>query len=146
MAPRIIQAITVDEPDRPIISITSGGRPTNYEIAVKGDFGIRQITQLERLKRKIDSANLQDDEITEADAETVASALDTFVRMVIRDCPDEVFGKLTDGHKMLVLEAFIAESDLTPEPTPLNRAASRRTSTRSSPRSSASTAAPRKAG
>lgn len=148
MAPRIVQAINVDEPDRPIVSITFQGRPTNYELSVREDFGIRELTRIERWQRKINEIrNKPEPDITEEDADTIVESLDAFMIMLIRDCPPEVLAKLQDAHKMSLMEAFSNEAGASPAPpqTP-NRAGRRQTPTSSSPRSSASTGGRRRTG
>lgn len=149
MAPKIIQAISVDEPDRPLVSITYQGRPKNYEISVREDFSIRQLTRLEQLKNRIDRITHSDgEEVSEEDSQLVADALDEFTRMLIRDCPDEVLDKFNDGHRMQFMlgwNSFMQGEPQTPPAAP-NRTARRQTGTKSSRPSSASTEAAQRAG
>jgi hypothetical protein len=90
------------EPDRPKVSIDNA----EFEMAIIGDFGIRDLARLQRLAKKIAGIREHIGDATETEIEELERDLDQFVKTVIRKLPEDVFAKLNFPAKMAVMEAF----------------------------------------
>jgi len=101
------------EPQRPFITIDA----TPYELAVLGDFGLKEQARLARLMADataIDAENAkasdgQATELTreqEALADRAIALLDEAVAMIVR-APAEVLAKLNQSQKIAILQAFL---------------------------------------
>jgi len=89
--------------ERPQIAIDKRG----YDVMRPDDFGIRELLQLQRLYGTVTRVQgTAPDALTEADIEVMADALDTMVRMIMPELPDEVFRKLYDTQKLQIVGAF----------------------------------------
>ncbi len=89
--------------ERPQISIDKRG----YDVMRPDDFGIRELLKLHKLRDQVQRVQaMAPEELTEAALEEMADALDTMVRMLMPEMPDEVFRKLYDTQKLQIVAAF----------------------------------------
>lgn len=136
---RVILDLNTLVPDRPIIRIDGA----DYECRVKDDFGIEDLTRLERLKERYNTL-VGKESFTDEEGRWVSEGLREFTAMVLT-APPEVQSKLTDNHRLAVVQAFLAASGVQLPPVPANRAA-KRTQAKSSRSARGSTAAIRSDG
>jgi hypothetical protein len=88
--------------EQPTISIDK----QDYSLMRPEDFGLRESVRLERLRKTVAAVMNQTGEIADDEVLAMADALDELVRMVLPSLPDDVFGKLRDGQKLKIVEAF----------------------------------------
>ena len=98
--------------NKPILDLSTLEQPTisidkqDYSLMRPEDFGLRESVRLERLRKTVAAVMNQTGEIADEDVLAMADALDELVRMVLPGLPDDVFGKLRDGQKLKIVEAF----------------------------------------
>lgn len=98
--------------NKPILDLSTLEQPTisidkqDYSLMRPEDFGLRESVRLERLRKTVAGVMNQTGEIADEDVLAMADALDELVRMVLPGLPDDVFGKLRDGQKLKIVEAF----------------------------------------
>ena len=98
--------------NKPILDLSTLEQPTisidkqDYSLMRPEDFGLRESVRLERLRKIVAAVMNQTGEIADEDVLAMADALDELVRMVLPGLPDDVFGKLRDGQKLKIVEAF----------------------------------------
>lgn len=128
-------------PERPTVRIDS----VDYEMALLGDFGLREQARLARLLAKaaeiekavgehqavqvgdpdIDRTLAALDALGEDQAAEVVAYLDEVVLVVLPHCPAEVRARLSEPQKRAILEAFmpavlgVAVPKVDPRPAPL---------------------------
>lgn len=136
MAAPILDLSTL-APERPFLTI-DGER---YELAMPDDFGFVELAHFERLMRECDELQTQGDEaipVTQDVAARLSVVLSEATSLVLK-APPEVQSKLSDWHRLRVIEAFTPAVEAA---TPRTMTKGRRTSGRSSRASRASTAPP----
>jgi hypothetical protein len=115
--------------ERPTVRIDG----VEYTMSVPEDLGLRDLTTVERLRNRVNKVMAKED-VTDADVETVARALETMVRIILPELPGEVLARLSDVKRLAIVNAFRqAVGELMPTPPPPETTASQPTGASSSP-------------
>lgn len=124
-------------PERPHITI-DGER---YPIALPEDYGLVDQAKMQRLQREALAAQEEiqhsPDDVGEETATRMGDLLRRMVTMVLPGLPEEIAAKLTDAHRLRIIEVFMQA--VSPAPNRQARRTRRRTGATSSRGSSAST-------
>lgn len=88
-------------PERPTIAIDGAA----YELAAPEDFGIMDQARLSRLQKRVNEFAGGAD-ISDEDAAMLVDALDQLVILILPSLPADVRGRLRDGHKLQIIQAF----------------------------------------
>lgn len=90
--------------ERPVISIDK----RDYQVMTRDDFGLTDLLHIGRLYQTV--AEVQGkglDKLKEGDYQALEKALNEFVRLVMPELPDDVFGRLREGQKLAIVGAFM---------------------------------------
>lgn len=93
--------LSTQEPDRPVIKIDGA----EYYLSTAEDLTLKESSYMSwagEQMQKISSA----EEWQETEADKLEGFLDEACRLALHDVPEDVYGKLTDGHKIKIVEAF----------------------------------------
>lgn len=99
MAPKTLLELTTDAPERSAIKVDG----KTYELRSRDDLGLKEDAEFRRLMKEFADAQ------PGQDWEKMASFLNSMVKTVVIDIPDEVLAKLSDGKKLKIIEAFTQE-------------------------------------
>lgn len=100
MAQKTLLELTTNEPTRAVIKIDG----KNYELRAPEDFGLKEDAEHKRTMKLLADAG------PNQDWQKMAEALNTMLRAVVIDIPEELVNKLKDNQKMAIIQAFTTET------------------------------------
>lgn len=96
-----ILELSTQEPERPVIRIDD----VDYHLSTQEDLTLKQSSYMSWAGKQIDSI-VNAEEWSEEQGDKLEGFLDDACKLALYDVPEDVYSKLTDGHKIKVIQAF----------------------------------------
>jgi hypothetical protein len=96
-----ILELSTQEPERPVIRIDN----TDYHLSAQEDLSLKQSSYMSWAGKQIDKI-VNADDWSEEQGDKLEGFLDDACKLALYDVPGDVYEKLTDGHKIKVIQAF----------------------------------------
>lgn len=92
-----------------------------YTLLDRATASVGQLLKIDKLRRSLAEIAPDADDLTPDQAATVAVALDGITRVLLPDAPDAVHDKLTDVHRLSIIQAYLAPDSSAAPPSPRAR-------------------------